>query len=298
MAIGGHDELLRAACFSALDRLRSRFGDELPRKHGLDEGFAFDGARVPFLNWQKGIFRAARQTGPAALSVMTSAGSPYAADGVSDDDGYWYAYRKGESGRRDNDALRAAHLLRTPLVYFRSFSPGYFEALYPMYVEDDDPHAQRVHLAPGAFRLGEAVPLAGIERRYAIRETRVRLHQGRFRGIVLPAYAQKCAICRLKERRLLDAAHIRADSVADATASVTNGLSLCTIHHRAYDEDLVGIDPDFQVHVARRLLEDEDGPMLELLKTFHGTRIGLPANARNRPDRELLGERFERFAAA
>jgi hypothetical protein len=87
MALGDHDELLRAACFSALDRLRSRFGDELPRKHALDEGFRFDGARVPFLNWQKGIFRAARQTGAAALSVMTSASSPYSADGVSDDDG-------------------------------------------------------------------------------------------------------------------------------------------------------------------------------------------------------------------
>ena len=60
------------------------------------------------------------------------------------------------------------------------------------------------------------------------------------------------------------------DVAADATASVTNGLSLCTIHHRAYDQDLVGIDADYKVHVARRLLEDDDGPMLELLKTFHG----------------------------
>jgi putative restriction endonuclease len=115
---------------------------------------------------------------------------------------------------------------------------------------------------------------------------------------VLPAYAEQCAICRLKERRLLDAAHIRADASVDATASVTNGISLCTIHHRAYDQDLVGVDGDYHVHVARRLLDDDDGPMLDLLKTFHGGQIVAPRREAARPDRDLLAERFERFAAA
>jgi putative restriction endonuclease len=126
----------------------------------------------------------------------------------------------------------------------------------------------------------------------------VRLHQGRFRAIVLPAYGNQCAICRLRNRELLDAAHIRVDSAVDATASVTNGVSLCTIHHRAYDQDLVGVDGDFKVHVAERLLEQKDGPMLEVLKTFHGGRIELPRRHPSRPDRALLAERFERFVAA
>ena len=167
-----------------------------------------------------------------------------------------------------------------------------------MYLDQDDPYSRRVHLTVGAMRLGEPVHVEGVERAYAVRETRVRLHQGRFRAVVLPAYADQCAICRLKERRLLDAAHIRADASTDATANVTNGLSLCTIHHRAYDQDLVGVDADCNVHVARRLLEDDDGPMLELLKTFHGGRLVLPRHALAHPDRELLAERFERFAAA
>jgi putative restriction endonuclease len=115
---------------------------------------------------------------------------------------------------------------------------------------------------------------------------------------VIPAYAEKCTICRLKERRLLDAAHIRADAHPDGAASISNGLSLCTIHHRAYDEDLVGIDADYKVHIAPRLLEDEDGPMLELLKTFHRRPISLPRRDTSRPDRELLAERFERFERA
>ncbi len=291
------DALLRNACFVALDRLRARFGDDLPTRNGLDAGFTFEGVRVPFLNPQKGIFRAARQAGPAALSVMTSSSSPYEQDAEADD-GFWYAYRRGEQGDRDNRTLRAACELQVPIVYFRSVLPGSFIAHYPTYVEQDDPLERRVLLAPGRLRLGEAAPTLGADRAYAVREMRVRLHQGRFRGLVIPAYARQCAICRLKEERLLDAAHIRGDAHPDATAQVSNGLSLCTIHHRAYDQDLVGIDADYRVHVARRLLEDEDGPMLELLKTFHRAPITLPRRDASRPDRELLAERFDRFVAS
>jgi putative restriction endonuclease len=291
------DDLLRAACFVALDRLRQRFGEELPISGGLDQGFQFDGRRVPFLNWQKGIFRAGRQAGPAALSLMTSSRSPYDED-QEHEQGFWYAYRRGEKGEGDNEAMRAAMRLHTPLVYFRSFTPGFYTALYPIYIEEDDPHQRRVFFTIGALRLGEAAPLDGVERAYAVRTSRVRLHQGRFRSLVLPAYTGRCAICHLKERRLLDAAHIRADAELDATAAVSNGLSLCTIHHRAYDEDLVGISPDYVVRISEHLLAEDDGPMLDLLKTFDGGRILVPQRPTHRPDRNLLAARFERFVAA
>jgi putative restriction endonuclease len=294
MDVGERDEYLRLACFTALDRLRARHGDDLPMRGGLDEGFAFEGQRVPFFNPQKGIFRAARQVGPAALSVMTSSRSPYLEDEETDN-GYWYAYRAGAKGDRDNQALAAAFVMQVPIAYFRSTRPGWWFALYPYFVELDDPHARRVHLAPGAIVLGEPIALAGIPKEYALRESRVRLHQWRFRNLVLPAYAEQCAICRLKQRRLLDAAHIRSDAHPDATATVSNGLSLCTIHHRAYDQHLVGIDADYKVHVAARLLDENDGPMLELLKTFHRSTIDVPKRETSRPDRELLSERFEQF---
>lgn len=79
---------------------------------------------------------------------------------------------------------------------------------------------------------------------------------------------------------------------------VSNGLSLCSIHHRAFDENLVGISPDYTVHVARKLREDDDGPMLELLKGFHEQPIVLPTRRAWQPDRERLALRFERFAAS
>jgi putative restriction endonuclease len=290
------DEGLRAACFLALDALRARLGDEVPYAGGLDAGFVYDGHRIPFLSTAKGIHRAARQRGRAALSVQTSSKNPYG--DTETDAGFEYAYRSGSIDQADNIALREAHLLRVPLVYFVGMRPGIYRPEYPWYVEQDDQYARRVLLSPGTMRRGEAErPADDTERRYLTREARVRLHQRRFRGLVLDAYRDRCAVCRLHEPRLLDASHIVADRDPAGVAAVRNGLAFCSIHHRAFDQDLVGVSPDYRVQVARRLLDDEDGPMLDLLKGFHGRSIELPRSARSRPDPDLLAERFARFAA-
>ena len=97
--------------------------------------------------------------------------------------------------------------------------------------------------------------------------------------------------------RLLDAAHIVGDAEETGEPVVSNGLSLCSIHHRAFDEDLVGVAPDLRVHVSPRLLGDEDGPMLDVLKGFHGTTIEAPSRRLWHPDPERLATRFERFRA-
>ncbi|HVN61653.1 MAG TPA: HNH endonuclease [Gaiellaceae bacterium] len=292
------DEDVRTSCFLALAVLQAQFGDDLPYDPALKQGFSFRGTRVPFLNYQKGIYRAAVQRGPAALSIQTSAKSPY--DDEETAGGFLYAYRAGDVNQPDNRALRAAHDLAVPIVYFVATKPGWYQALYPWWVTDDDPARQRVTLRPGklAGPMDDPEPATidnPIEREYAVRETRVRLHQGRFRGVVLPAYRNQCAICRLKEERLLDAAHIVADTEERGEPVVSNGLSLCTIHHRAFDQNLVGVSPDYEVRVARRLLDDEDGPMLEILKGSHGVTIELPRRRAAQPDRERLAVRFERF---
>jgi putative restriction endonuclease len=295
------DETLRAACFASLDVLCAQFGDDIPYVGGIDRGFPHGGQRVPFLSRARGIFRAAAQSGPAALSIQTSSKSPYGDAEV--EDGHLYAYQSGAVDNPDNTALRAAYTLQVPIVYFVATRPGWYRPLFPYYIAADYPLERRVLVSPGQM-VGpiddrEAAPLESpIERRYAVREMRVRLHQAVFRGRVLGAYENKCTICRLKESRLLDAAHIAGDLEMKGEPVVANGLSLCSIHHRAYDNDLVAVSPDYDVHVSRRLLEDEDGPMLELLKQFHKQRITLPARRADRPDRERLAERFERFTSA
>jgi len=295
-----HDEGLRIACFSRLAVLQAQYGDELPYLGVLSEGFPFRGGRVPFLNRQKGIYRAAVQRGPAALAIQTSANSPYADEET--DEGFFYDYRAGAIDQPDNRALRAAFSPRAPIVYFVASRSGWYRALYPYFVVADEPLERRVLIAPGKlvgpFEEPEPVPLpAGAERQYAVHETKVRLHQSRFRGAVLVAYRDQCTICRLKEIRLLDAAHIVGDTEPSGTPDVVNGLSLCTIHHRAFDQNLVGISPDYEVHLSTRLLDDDDGPMLDLLKRFHGATIQLPSKMSLRPDQERLATRFDRFRA-
>src|SRR5437762_8861486 len=280
-----------------LSVLVAEFGEDIPYTGGLSRGFPFRGARVPFLNYQKGIYRAGVQSGPAALSIQTSSKSPYDDEILAD--GFLYAYRAGAIDQPDNRALRSAHELQVPLVYFIGTRPGWYKPVFPVYVRQDDPARRMVLVTPGAL-IGpldepEPVPLEEeIERRYAVRQTRVRLHQARFRGRVVPAYSSQCAICRLKELRLLDAAHILGD-VEGGEPAVSNGLSLCAIHHRAFDQNLVGVSPDYVVHVSRALREDKDGPMLDLLKHFHGSPLLVPARVSHRPNREQLESRFVRF---
>ena len=292
------DEGVRIACFSRLAVLQAQFGDELPYNGGLDQKFPYRGDRVPFLNRQKGIYRAGVQRGPAALSIQTSYRSPYG-DTVTDD-GVRYAYRAGDIDGSDNRALRTAHLLGVPIVYFFATWKGRYQPFYPCFVTEDDPANRQVFVSKGkmAGPMDDPEPVLledPIERRYANREVKVRMHQGRFRGLVLPAYREQCTICRLREVLLLDAAHIVGDAESAGGPEVTNGLSLCTIHHRAFDQDLVGISPDYKVHLSRRLLDEQDGPMLDVLKGFQGTTIELPKRLAWHPDRERLAVRFDRF---
>ena len=77
---------------------------------------------------------------------------------------------------------------------------------------------------------------------------------------------------------------------------VSNGLPLTKIHHAAFDAHLIGIDPDYRIHVSDRLLEIHDGPFLELgLKGIAGLVIQSPRRSEDRPDRERLALRFEQF---
>jgi len=79
---------------------------------------------------------------------------------------------------------------------------------------------------------------------------------------------------------------------------VPNGIPLSKIHHAAFDSHLIGIDPDYRLHVSARLLSQNDGPMLDALKRLNGDTIHLPNRIKDRPERDRLALRFERFRAA
>jgi putative restriction endonuclease len=118
-----------------------------------------------------------------------------------------------------------------------------------------------------------------------------------FRDAVLSAYGGRC---HLPETRLLDAAHIIMDADEQlGQPIVSNGLPLTKIHHAAFDAHLIGVDPDYRIHVSDRLLDLHDGPFLELgLKGIAGTLIDRPRRLEDLPDRDRLALRFEQFKKA
>jgi len=80
---------------------------------------------------------------------------------------------------------------------------------------------------------------------------------------------------------------------------VSNGLPLTKLHHAAFDAHLIGINPDYRIHVSNRLLEIHDGPFLELgLKGVEGQMIQLPRRVEDCPDRDRLARRFDQFKKA
>jgi putative restriction endonuclease len=97
---------------------------------------------------------------------------------------------------------------------------------------------------------------------------------------------------------LLDAARIIADSDADGMTRVINRLALCKVHHAAYDRNLLGITPDYEVRIDRELLNEIDGPMLRHgLQDMHGQELTIPKRRSERPSRKSLARRFAESSA-
>jgi putative restriction endonuclease len=301
---------------AALDAVRDaqRRHDGLVPVGELRQGFIFQGRRISLGSFYSGIFRPKEMTGPAALALVTSAPkagrpAPYE-DSFDESSGkFTYHFREAQgptdAARRaaeaDNRALIAAHELGVPLIYFRGIFPGQYVVVAPVFVMSVDRSQRAVALEAG-LPLADTTSAGLVSdedvRRYATREALFRLHQQRFRAAVLRAYSTRCAVCELREAVLLQAAHIINDAAPTGAATVVNGIALCAIHHLAYDRNLMGIAPDGVVHIAQRLLNEIDGPMLRNgLQGFHGAAILQPRQKDERPDPARLEIRFAQFAA-
>ena len=255
------------------------------------EAFTYQGAPLKLIDQSRGI-RNPRELA-ATLSILSQPEGPY--DDVETEDGLLrYAYRAGDPNGGDNRKLRRAAELGLPLVLLRGISPGVFVPVFPVYVVADDPVGRFVEIAVDEDL--RYLPRNDDTREYAERLTRLRLHQPVFRARVLRAYERACAICRLRHVDLLDAAHILSDAEGGQPV-ISNGLSLCKIHHAAFDRGIVGVRSDYVVQVRPDVLLEVDGPMLKHgIQAVHDVRLVLPAKLAERPDRDLLAQRFAVFA--
>jgi putative restriction endonuclease len=301
------DAMLRQAAIAAIER---RASAGILTAQDLAEGFEYAGERVPLVNPQRGIFKPRQMQ--RLLSVKTVVPKPggrvwyddqHQAHGQIHSAGELvdYSFMVGGADKAENRWLHEAMVDEIPIIYFLGVAPGRYTAVYPTFIAGWSPNEQKAKLAfavSASSGLPSTVPPAP-ERRYALTLVRRRLHQASFREAVLAAYGGRCAISRLPEPRLLDAAHIVPDANEEfGHPIVSNGLPMSKVHHAAFDANLIGIDPDLRVHVSEQLLSINDGPILEGLKKAGGQLISFPRRDVDRPDRDRLAARFELFKAA
>jgi putative restriction endonuclease len=264
---------------------------------------------VPLLG-PEGIFKPAiLRDLPLSITTVpprTDKPPPYD-DRVRDDGTIRYRYRGTDPSHPDNVGLRMCMQQQVPLIYFFGIVPGVYAAAYPVFIVGDDPIGlsfdvmvdDRRQLHPAEDTIVHEEATAG-RRRYITVTTQQRLHQSSFRERVLRAYRDCCAVCRLRHRELLDAAHIIADRDPLGDPRVSNGLALCKIHHAAFDRSIMGIRPDLVLEIRKDILDEEDGPMLTVgLQRLQGqSLLVLPRSPGLQPDANLLEMRYEEFRRA
>jgi putative restriction endonuclease len=244
------------------------------------------------------------------ISITTTKKGPYN-DALTPEGYLEYSYRGNDPKHHDNIGLLKAYQQGTPLIYFHSIKPGKYVAVWPVYIIANDPtnlkirasinayqndlHSESITTAKEMYRVKETDVAV---RRYVTTIIKQRLHQSAFREFVLDAYSRQCTMCKLQHEELLDAAHIIPDSEKGGEPIVNNGLSLCKIHHAAYDNNIIGITPDYIIKVQEHILKETDGPMLKYgLQSLENKKLYLPKTKSDYPDKDRLARRYELFVA-
>ncbi|MGX9293709.1 HNH endonuclease [Tsukamurella paurometabola] len=270
-------------------------------KSSLLYDFKFNGAPFKIIDHQGGIRKPTGFTRAISLTTYESNEKFGYADGIGPDGFIRYSWQGESFDDYRNKAVR--QLIGTDLgvPWFIKVSDREFQPVFPLRVVGEEPENKQFVLAfediAPIFQSGS--PIETALRAYVTRQTISRVHQRFFRSQVLSAYNDHCAICKLHHRKLLDAAHIIPDS-GGGEPSVVNGLSLCKIHHQAFDENMLGITPDYLVKIRKDILDEDDGPMLEhgLKRLHNGKLMYLPSSNKLRPSRDLLSSRYNEFLSA
>ena len=110
---------------------------------------------------------------------------------------------------------------------------------------------------------------------------KVRVGQSFFRRSVLSSYNYKCCVCDLDIRQLLVASHIVPWSVdANKRLNPDNGLSLCSLHDKAFDIGLISLTTDLVLVVSERVRATKSTFVQTALLDFEGSVISLPQRFR------------------
>jgi putative restriction endonuclease len=293
------DSAIRIAAFDWLKDQAAIYDDVLPRTI-IETGFHYKNNRISLVG-PKGIWKPQYCVLPISITSITD--GPYD-DSLTKDNFLYYKYRGTNPYHSDNIGLRELFLKKIPLIYFHGIVRGKYVAVWPIYIIGDDIRnlTFKVALDQTTVAVESMVnedAATYYRRAYLTSEVKIRLHQRSFRERVLMAYRNQCTFCRLKHSELLDAAHIISDKSIGGDPIIQNGLSLCKIHHAAFDKNILGLTPDYKIKVRVDILHETDGPMLKYgLQSLHNKIIELPKRHIDYPDKDRLEIRYHLFKSA
>jgi putative restriction endonuclease len=132
----------------------------------------------------------------------------------------------------------------------------------------------------------DIVEATGLERLQTVKPKR----DSRFREEVLRAYGYRCSVCgfdlRLDNVPLaLDAAHIRWHQ-AKGPSIVSNGIALCSLHHKLFDRGAFSLSETFKIEVSARV--NGSVGLREHLAPFSSNPIMLPSVTAARPNQDFV----------
>jgi putative restriction endonuclease len=224
--------------------------------------------------------------------------------------GFDYTKHSGELGASpsmqiNEETLRAAHLSgfaphnkgngELAIAFRPDFIGSYIENLEALHECGESPQATHIldEIGDNPDEVDDAEIRREVppERQYAVISTKKALRDIGFRNRVLNAYGHRCAMCGV-QLKLLDAAHILPVFHADSTDETSNGISLCTLHHRAYDKGFVTFDSLYRTHINEQMAAEfrrtsHDGGLDQFRGNLRPLLI-LPPDRRDRPNPDFV----------
>lgn len=124
---------------------------------------------------------------------------------------------------------------------------------------------------------------------------RQRVNQSFFRKMILCAYLNRCCITGISNSFLLEACHILGWSDNEANRmNPSNGLCLNPLFHKAYDNYLLAITPDFRICISdKMLLGIKEENTIRFLNDLKGQQIIMPEKFY--PNQDFLSIHYEEY---
>jgi len=120
---------------------------------------------------------------------------------------------------------------------------------------------------------------------------KIKVRSAAFKTKIKELYEDSCAVCGIRrynkaQNPEVEAAHIYPVE-KDGTDDLRNGLSLCKLHHWAFDGGLFVIEDNFDIKVLPEILNDQN---YQEIYRFDGKKINLPKNKVITPNKLYLSE--------